>query len=94
VSNRITSKEISHLKELHSKSTDVVAWYQKGSVICGPYNRHFYASTVPDPYQHCVSAATDDAAYGAAAMTLVPKLIEYIEFLEGELAVEEALRGK
>jgi len=91
---KITHEDLQMLKELEKKSTQVVAWYATyGGQVRGPFNRWFNVTEVADEYKkHCGSAA-DDAAYATAAMNYLPKLIERIEQLEEQLAIEKTLLG-
>lgn len=91
---KITPEDLQMLKELEKKSTQVVGWYADyGGQIRGPFNRWFNVTEVAPEYkQHCGSAS-DDAKFAAAAMNYLPKLIERIEQLEEQLAIETTLLG-
>jgi hypothetical protein len=91
---KITYEDLQKLKELEKKSTQVVAWYaEHGGQVRGPFNRWFNVTEVADEHKKYCGSAADDARYAAAAMNYLPKLIERIEQLEEQLAVEKVLLG-
>lgn len=92
IATKITSKDLEFLKELKQKSTQVVGWYANGHTVRGPFHRWFEVSKVSPEYEKNVGRMEDDVAYAAAAMNYVPALIERIEQLEAQLALEDMLR--
>lgn len=90
---KITAADLQMLKELEKKSTQVVGWYANGHTVRGPFCRWFEVTKVDPQYEKNVGTMTDDVAYAAAAMNYLPKLIERIEQLEEQLAIETMLLG-
>lgn len=80
----VSIKDLELLKELHAKSTRVVAWYGHAAEVRGPFNRWLTVSEVQPQYKNNVASRSEDAAYAAAAMNMLPKLIECIEELRKE----------
>ncbi len=89
---KITASDLNMLKELEKKSTQVVGWYANGHTVRGPFHRWFEVTKVSPEYEKHVGRMEDDVAYAAAAMNYLPKLIERIEQLEAQLALEDMLR--
>ncbi len=72
---------LAELKELKEKSTPVVAWYAHPGQVRGPFNRWFEITDVLPEHEKDVGKKADDAAYAAAAMNEVPRLVKIIEIL-------------
>lgn len=82
---RTIEEVIAELKELKEKSTPVVAWYDHGETVRGPFGRWFRIEQPEQEIQHdkVVRAhGFNDAAYCAAALNQVPRLITEIERLK------------
>lgn len=91
---KISHEDLQMLKELEKKSTQVVGWYADyDGQVRGPFNRWFNVTEVAPEYQKYCGSAADDAKFAAAAMNYLPKLIERIEQLEEQLAIEKTLLG-
>jgi hypothetical protein len=90
---KITAADLQMLKDLEKNSTQVVGWYAHPGNVRGPFNRWFNVTPVDPQYQKHCGTAEDDCKYAAAAMNYLPKLIERIEQLESQLAIENMLMG-
>ncbi len=79
----ISIKELEELKVLHAASTKVNQWYPHpyDGTIRGPFHRWLTVSEVDAQYAKNVAFRGDDVKYAAAAMNMLPKLIECIEDL-------------
>ena len=77
----LSIKELEQLKLLKQASTNVVEWYPQGATVRGPFGRWLNVSDVSPEYNKHVAFSADDARYAAAAMNMLPKLIECIEDL-------------
>lgn len=89
---KLTAKDLQMLKELEKNSTQVVGWYANGHTVRGPFHRWFEVTKVAAEYEKYVGTMEADVQYAAAAMNYLPKLIERIEQLEAQLALEDMLR--
>lgn len=89
---KITAADLKMLKDLEKNSTQVVGWYANGHTVRGPFHRWFEVTKVAPEYEKNVGSMEDDVRYAAAAMNYLPKLIERIEELEAQLALEDMLR--
>jgi hypothetical protein len=78
----IVQLKILHNKSTHNKNTDISAWYAHSTEVRGPFHRWLTVLEVPHCYKDNVASVSDDAAYATASMNAIPKLIEYIEYLE------------
>jgi len=81
---------IKELKILKLNSTRVVAWYDHGDTVRGPWNRWFRVENPERNRQgkdNVVPPGSADTAYCAAAMNAVPDLIKEIEKLESQLGI-------
>jgi hypothetical protein len=88
----VTRKLLAELRELSKNATQVVGWYPHPAEVRGPFCRWLTVSEVAPEYEKNVASRADDAKYAAAAMNSIPALLDYIERLEGLLAVEDMLR--
>ena len=84
---KVTAELLAELKDLASKSTQVVGWYPHGydRTVQGPFCRWFTCSEVLPEYEKHVGSVENDVRYCAAAMNAVPALVGYIEELKALL---------
>lgn len=67
------------IRQRVAAATKVVAWYAHPTEVRGPFNRWLTVSDVAPKYRKHVASQADDAAYAAAAMNMVPKLLEALD---------------
>lgn len=82
----MTKQRRDQLREIASKSTKVVAWYDDGGTVRGPFNRWFHCTDVPEQYRSHVAWAGDDCTFAAAAMNNLVPLLDELDAMDKEIA--------
>jgi len=82
---RVTESELKQIKYLSEQVTQTVGWYAHSKEVRGPYFRWFICQPGDDQGTGNLAELSDDTAYCAMAMNVIPSLLCEIESLKEEL---------
>jgi hypothetical protein len=84
----LTKKQRDQLRELASKSTQVVGWYDHGlqdGTIRGPFHRWFKCEEVEPKYARHVASVPAETAFVTAAMNNLVPLLDELDTKDKEI---------